>query len=221
MTSFSVVVIRSSIILRGVYQRGGSSPGTTFGGDYNGVMSDASPPEVRPISLKRLAAIALGTFLIAFLLLEALDPRWVGALRTPVEPGRAAAATPAALAQPPGSQPQRRLSVPRAAGPGGARAGSPVPVARVEAGGEAPDRAVSATAQAVVVETNGQGARVRAAPSSDAAVLAVLDEGAVVDLTGEEQEVNGVVWIGVRAANGAGGWVAGDFLAAGEPTRSP
>jgi len=184
-------------------------------------MSDASRPEVRPVSLKRLVAITLGTFLIVFLLFEALDPRWVGAFRTPVEPSRAAVATPAALALPPGSQPRRRPAVPQAAGPGGARAGSPVPVARVEAGGEAPDRAVSATAQAIVVETNGQGARVRSAPSPDAAVLALLDEGAVVDLTGEEQEVNGVVWIGVRAANGAGGWVAGDYLAAAEPTRTP
>ena len=81
--------------------------------------------------------------------------------------------------------------------------------------------AVSATAQAVVVETNGRGARVRAAPSSDAAVLALHDEGTVVDLTGEEQEVIGVVWIGVRAANGAGGWVAGDYLASAEPNRGP
>ena len=84
-------------------------------------MSDASPPEVRPVSLKGLVAIMLGTFLVVLVLLEALDPRWVGAFRTPVAPSRPVAATPAVLGSSPVLQARRRAGGPQIAGPGGAR----------------------------------------------------------------------------------------------------
>jgi len=67
--------------------------------------------------------------------------------------------------------------------------------------------------RAVVVETEGQGARLRADPAAEAGVLAVLEEGTMVELTGQEAETDERLWLEVRAHE-LTGWVAADFLAA-------
>ena len=66
---------------------------------------------------------------------------------------------------------------------------------------------------AVIVETQGQGARVRSAPGSQAPVLTVLQEGVQVELSGQQSEIEDRIWFEVRTPNGLSGWIAGDLLA--------
>jgi hypothetical protein len=103
---------------------------------------------------------------------------------------------------------------------------APVPEATLESApseptdqpdGESADRAGAGLTQAVVVETEGQGAQLRADPHPEAEVLGLLEEGATVELTGRESEAEERLWREVRAADGLSGWVAADFLAPAEP----
>jgi hypothetical protein len=164
--------------------------------------------EVTPLSSKRLGAIALTTFLVAFVVLEVVEPRWFGALRalTPLAP--AAAPGPGAT----GSSPP-----PQSPGPdiGGAATAS------VKPGEEGPRGKAPGVNRAIVSDTDGQGARLRVRPDSQADVVSVLDEGASVELTGQETEADGRVWVQIRASGGLSGWIAAELLTAEELTPVP
>jgi hypothetical protein len=64
-----------------------------------------------------------------------------------------------------------------------------------------------------IANTGGQGARLRAAPSLAADLIAILPDGAVVQAIGLEAVVTEERWRHVRAPSGAVGWVAADLLA--------
>ena len=64
-----------------------------------------------------------------------------------------------------------------------------------------------------VANTDGQGARLRAAPSRAAEMIAVLPDGAIVQAIGQERVVTEERWRQVRAADGSVGWIASDLLA--------
>lgn len=64
-----------------------------------------------------------------------------------------------------------------------------------------------------IANTDGQGARLRAAPSRAADLIAVLPDGAVVQAIGLERVVTEESWRQVRAPDGSVGWIASDLLA--------
>jgi hypothetical protein len=180
-----------------------------------GAMSAEPPPDVQPIGLKWLVALALGTFVVVFLVSEVIDPRWIGAFRSAAAP--TAVATPVArLVRPLPTPRGRAATTPQPAGQAGAAAGEPSGPA-----GEGSEAGESPPTSAVVAETGGSGARLRAGPSAQAAVLEVLEEGTTVELAGQDVEAEGRRWVEVRVPNGLSGWVAGDFLAMPEPTPGP
>lgn len=79
------------------------------------------------------------------------------------------------------------------------------------------DQPPAVTGTAVIVNTNGDGIRCRAAPSTDAAILYRFVEGDSVELLGDP--VNG--WQPVRCA-GKSGYVASQFIGTGgTPTVTP
>jgi len=86
-------------------------------------------------------------------------------------------------------------------------AASPPPAA-------SPDPAEAPALQRLrIVNTQGQGANLRAAAGSQAARLKTVAEGALVDLVGPGEEVGGVTWRQVRDADGTIGWIAAELLA--------
>ena len=175
-------------------------------------MSSSSGLDVRPLSIWRLLAISFGTFLVVFLILEAMDPRWLGVFRSSSQsPDAAATARAGPQASSTVTARGRALQPagPAARTPAAARATSP---ATPELAG-GPSQGGMFSGRAVVVETEGQGARLRVAPAAQAGVLAVLEEATIVDLTGQEAEADERLWLEVRA-HGLTGWVAADFLAA-------
>ncbi|HZO28648.1 MAG TPA: SH3 domain-containing protein [Chloroflexota bacterium] len=64
-----------------------------------------------------------------------------------------------------------------------------------------------------IANTDGQDARLRAAPSRAADLIAVLPDGAVVQAIGLERVVTEESWRQVRAPDGSVGWIASDLLA--------
>ncbi|MCL4263576.1 MAG: SH3 domain-containing protein [Anaerolineae bacterium] len=67
---------------------------------------------------------------------------------------------------------------------------------------------------AVVANTEGAGANLRGGPSTDNALIAVVDEGELVLVIGgpEPDEPNNRVWWQVEREDGTQGWVVGDYL---------
>lgn len=72
-----------------------------------------------------------------------------------------------------------------------------------------------------VVGTDGEGARVRQGPSTQAAVIGSLAEGALVDPVGGPLENEGIRWIQVRIPAGSLGWVAGQLLQSPDGSQAP
>lgn len=70
----------------------------------------------------------------------------------------------------------------------------------------------AAAATLTVTGTGEFGLRLRAAPGLAGATVAVLDEGDTVTPTGRRATADGLTWIELRAAEGAAGWAAADFL---------
>jgi len=67
--------------------------------------------------------------------------------------------------------------------------------------------------RARVVNTEGQGANMRAEPSPDAALVRTIREGTELELIGAEREGGGRRWRNVRdPASGASGWIVTDLL---------
>lgn len=69
-----------------------------------------------------------------------------------------------------------------------------------------------------IVETEGQGANMRRAPSVSAQRVKVIPEGTVVELVGGEQRGDGYTWRNVRDADGSAGYVIADYL---DPIQAP
>ena len=63
-----------------------------------------------------------------------------------------------------------------------------------------------------IVNTEGQGANVRRAPSVSAQRVKVIAEGTIVELLGAEQRGDGYSWRDVRDADGATGYVIVEYL---------
>jgi SH3-like domain-containing protein len=99
--------------------------------------------------------------------------------------------------------------------PGRDPAGSPTPVTS-----PTPTSSPSPTAtptpeparSARIVETEGQGANMRRAPSVSAQRVKVIPEGTVVELVGGEQRGDGYTWRNVRDVDGSTGFVIVDYL---------
>jgi uncharacterized protein YgiM (DUF1202 family) len=170
-------------------------------------VSANEPPEPRPLSLKQLVGISLITFLVGFLLLELVDPRWIGALRP--APGPANVPTVASAPAKSASAPRRKPVARASASPTGASAnatGQPAVGAVVDEGPVAGQRVT-------VVETDGLGVNLRASPSDESEALEHLPEGAVAELTGQSSEIGDQIWVEVRIPDGKSGWIAADYLA--------
>jgi uncharacterized protein YraI len=88
--------------------------------------------------------------------------------------------------------------------PSPAPSATPVPSAT-----PAPSATPEPTANATVVV---EALNVRAAPGLDGALVAVLAQGARVEIVGGPEEVDGFTWLEVSGAGGIQGWVAGEFL---------
>lgn len=73
--------------------------------------------------------------------------------------------------------------------------------------------------RARVVNTEGQGANMRAEPSPAGTLVRTVREGTELELTGAEREAGGRRWRNVRdPAGGASGWIVSDLL---EPIAAP
>jgi hypothetical protein len=88
------------------------------------------------------------------------------------------------------------------------------PSARHSVSGEptTTQRAEPAMSRFRIANTGGEGARLRAEPSTAAEALAVLPDDAIVEALGPEQSAGGQAWRRVRTVNGQVGWVAGALL---------
>jgi hypothetical protein len=69
-----------------------------------------------------------------------------------------------------------------------------------------------------VVNTEGQGANMRRAPSVSAQRVKLVTEGTIVELIGTEQRGDGYAWRNVRDVDGSAGYVISDFL---QPIQAP
>jgi hypothetical protein len=69
-----------------------------------------------------------------------------------------------------------------------------------------------------VVNTEGQGANMRRAPSVSAQRIKLVTEGTVVELVGGEQRGDGYAWRNIRDVDGSTGYVIADFL---QPIEAP
>jgi hypothetical protein len=67
-----------------------------------------------------------------------------------------------------------------------------------------------------VATTDGTGVNLRARPSADATVVAILMEGTTVDVIGEDVQASGRTWRNVRTTasttDGVTGWVVSQYL---------
>ncbi|MFN8523422.1 MAG: hypothetical protein U0821_10010 [Chloroflexota bacterium] len=76
-----------------------------------------------------------------------------------------------------------------------------------------PPTASPRPSRARVVNTQGQGANLRAEPSPSAARVKTVRDAAELEITGPERESAGRRWLPVRdPADGAAGWIAAEFL---------
>ncbi|MFN8635785.1 MAG: SH3 domain-containing protein [Chloroflexota bacterium] len=71
---------------------------------------------------------------------------------------------------------------------------------------------------AKVVNTDGQGANMRRAPSVSAQRVKLLVEGTIVELVGGEQRGDGYTWRNVKDVDGTSGYVIADYL---QPIQAP
>jgi SH3-like domain-containing protein len=69
-----------------------------------------------------------------------------------------------------------------------------------------------------IVNTEGQGANMRRAPSVSAQRVRLIVEGTVVELIGGEQQGDGYTWRNVRDVDGSAGYVIADYL---QPIQGP
>ena len=91
---------------------------------------------------------------------------------------------------------------------------SPEPIVAAAATPTVPASAVptSATTRARVARTDGTGANLRSRPSATSPPLALLAEGASVEVVGPDVQAEGRTWRNVRSAAGQAGWVAAQYV---------
>jgi hypothetical protein len=66
---------------------------------------------------------------------------------------------------------------------------------------------------ATVVNTDGQGANMRAEPSPSGTLVRTITEGTELEVIGDEREVGGRTWRNVRdPASGSSGWIVSELL---------
>lgn len=72
----------------------------------------------------------------------------------------------------------------------------------------------AAPERVTVVNTEGQGANLRAEPAANASLIRTLREGTELEIAGPDREAGGRRWRNVRAADGSvSGWIISDLLA--------
>lgn len=69
-----------------------------------------------------------------------------------------------------------------------------------------------ARARVRVANTEGQGANLRQDPTTTANVVKRVDDGAVLEVVGDDRPSEGRTWRNVRDADGATGWIAAELL---------
>ena len=90
---------------------------------------------------------------------------------------------------------------------------APLEVAASDSDGDAPPAEGPPSASALrVANTGGQGVNLRAEPGTTSRRLALLREGAVLEIVGPDRQVGGRTWRNVRESGGPSGWVATEFL---------
>ena len=77
----------------------------------------------------------------------------------------------------------------------------------------APSPVVPSRGQVRVINTDGQGANMRQAPSTNAPIVTSVPDGTTLDLIGDDQQAEGRVWRNVREPGGTTGWIAAELLA--------
>jgi uncharacterized protein YgiM (DUF1202 family) len=63
-----------------------------------------------------------------------------------------------------------------------------------------------------VVNTGDTGANMRERPGATAPVVKTVPEGAVLQVIGADQQMDGRGWRNVRDEGGASGWIVAEFL---------
>lgn len=113
-----------------------------------------------------------------------------------------------------GDVPTAPVAVPVAAAP------SPTPAPQASATPDTGSTINNGGGAPRVSGTNGRGARLRAEPSLNAAVLLVIPEGAEVELVGAARTAEGYEWVPVRYT-GVSGWIASSLLGANVTAPTP
>jgi hypothetical protein len=151
--------------------------------------------------------------------------------RIGVLPGPAGAPTPIAFATPTGvaasappapAKPAAVASPPSlAASPGAAAASSPVVITPPQgtaiappsgAPGQTPGQASANGERLRVIDTGGSGANLRERPAATAPIVKTVPDGALLQVIGADQQVDGRGWRNVRDADGTQGWVAAELV---------
>ncbi len=118
-------------------------------------------------------------------------------------------AEPGPIAAQPNPTPARSAAAPTAI----SRTASPtVTVAPAVTPTPPPKPTPTVSASLKIANTDGQGVRLRATPSTNAEILATLNEGAVVHTEDGETQADGFTWRKVRDDRGRVGWVPDRFL---------
>jgi len=72
-----------------------------------------------------------------------------------------------------------------------------------------------------VANTDGQRLNLRGGPSAQQPILAKLDPGTTLTVTGASQMAEGLRWVPVRTSAGQSGWVAADYVTLVAPPPAP
>jgi hypothetical protein len=127
---------------------------------------------------------------------------------------RAGQASPAQASAPvPAAPPSQRTQVANG-GPAEAPATEQPQEPSLEASVPTNPAAPSGPPRVRVVRTDGDGLSLRSRPSATAPRLAVIREGALLEVIGEDRLVEGRTWRNVRQEGGVAGWAAADYLEA-------
>lgn len=153
----------------------------------------------------------------------ALGSAGLGAL-----PGASAVATPITFGPTPGAGPKPTLPIGIAPSPppigaapglgtpaGGTLIGASTPAAKPEASpvAEAPNPEAAGEAKKVKVkESDGTGANLRDKPGQTGTVVKTIPEGTVLEVIGEDKQMDGKAWKNVKDEEGTTGWMASELL---------
>lgn len=124
-------------------------------------------------------------------------------------------AAPGAVPSPP-TVPGTGLGTPSAVisptGPATAAGPSPVTAEKPSAAPTPASKPAAAGEKVKVVNTGDQGANMRQNPGSTAPVIRTVPEGAVLEIAGADQQMDGRGWRNVKDEEGKTGWIVAEFL---------